>query len=109
MKTFAIGEAKKDLETVLDWAQKEKVVIFRNGKPCALVMGIQYYDKEDWELANSEEFWRMIQERRRNSRLIPLAEVEDRLFGKKKNGSPRSQHIASKKKQKRRKAAKSRS
>ena len=79
MKTVSIVEARDDLEAMLNRSQQERVVITRGGRPCALVVGIESYDAEDVALASSPEFWRMIQDRRRKGKSIPLAQVEARL------------------------------
>ena len=54
------------------------MVITRQGKPSAVVLGLESYDEEDLRLAISPEFWNMIQVRRQG-RSIPLAEVKARL------------------------------
>ena len=89
MKTISIVEARDDLETMLDRSQQERVVITRGGWPCALVVGIESYDAEDVALASSPEFWRMIQERRRKGKSIPLAQVEARLNAETHDRPPR--------------------
>jgi prevent-host-death family protein len=78
MKPIAATEAQADLDSVLDLAQKERLVILRNGKPSAVVVGVENYDAEDWALATSADFWRMIEERR-DGRLLSLADVKARL------------------------------
>ena len=54
-------------------------MISRRGKPCAVLVGIEEFDAEDLELANSDDFWRMVRERRAGGKSIPIAEVEARL------------------------------
>ncbi len=78
MKPIGAAEAQADLDSVLDLAQKERLVILRNGKPSAVIVGVEKYDAEDWELATSADFWRMIEERRHGP-LLPLAQVKARL------------------------------
>jgi hypothetical protein len=51
-------------------------VILRRGKPCAVLVGTEDYDSEDLKLASSEDFWRMIRQRRSSGKSVPLAEVE---------------------------------
>ena len=79
MKTIMDVEPHSELDTLLDSAQTEKVLILRHGKPSAVVIGLEAYDEEDLELASSPEFWELIRERRRSGRLIPLSEVEQEL------------------------------
>ena len=64
MKTISDQEAQGDLQQVLDSAQEERVLITRDGKPTAVVLGLESYAAEDLELAGSQEFWRMIEQRR---------------------------------------------
>ncbi|MCP4664467.1 MAG: type II toxin-antitoxin system Phd/YefM family antitoxin [bacterium] len=85
MKTISASEATVDITSMLDSAQVERVVITRNGKPSAVVLGLESYDAEDMNLASSPEFWQMIEQRRRGSS-IPLAEVRARLDAKQRSG-----------------------
>ena len=73
MKSIDVGHA--GLETLLADAQKERVVLTRDGKPVALMIGL---DEEQQELGSSEEFWKLIGERRRQQ-TISRAELERRL------------------------------
>ena len=79
MKTISDLEAQSDLKGVLDSAQEERIVITRQGKPAAVVLGLESYDAEDLQLAGSPDFWRMIDARRREGSAIPLAEARARL------------------------------
>jgi prevent-host-death family protein len=78
VKTISVSRTKTDIEAVLDAAQKERVVVTRNGKPSAVIVGIENYDEEELELASSAEFWSMI-EQSRKSPSIPLSELKQRL------------------------------
>jgi PHD/YefM family antitoxin component YafN of YafNO toxin-antitoxin module len=62
MKPISTTDVQTDLDAVLDLAQKERLVIMRHGKPSVVVIGVEQYDVEDWELATSGEFWRMMAE-----------------------------------------------
>jgi prevent-host-death family protein len=73
------NELQRNLDAILTRAQSERVVISRRGKPCAVLVGIENYDAEDLELARSEDFWRMIRQRRTSGQSVPLAEVDARL------------------------------
>ncbi len=79
MKTVTNREAQGHLEDVLDSAQEERVVITRNGKPSAIVLGLESYDAEDLALAGSPEFWQMIEQRRQTGASVSLAEAKSRL------------------------------
>jgi prevent-host-death family protein len=79
MKTIPTTELQKNLDAILNSSQNERIVIYRQGKPCAVLVGIQDYDAEDLKLASSPEFWQMIRQRRISIASIPLAEAEARL------------------------------
>ena len=78
MKTISLADAQSDLAALLDAAQTERVVVHRHGKPSVVLLGIEGYDAEDLQLANSAPFWQLI-EKRRKGREVPLAEVRARL------------------------------
>lgn len=79
MKAIRATELQANLDEILDQAQGGRILISRRGKPCAVLVGVESYDAEDWELAGSPEFWEMIQQRRTEGRSIPLADVEKRF------------------------------
>ncbi len=87
MKTISDREAQGNLQQVLDSAQEERVVITRNGKPAAVVLGLDAYDAEDLQLAGSREFWRMIEQRRNGGSAISLAEAKARLKAREQSAS----------------------
>ncbi len=64
-------------------AREERVVVTRNGVPVALVIGLEGLDEEHVRLGMSDEFWRLIADRRRQKTLGRRAlEAEaDRLSG----------------------------
>jgi PHD/YefM family antitoxin component YafN of YafNO toxin-antitoxin module len=78
MKTAGLEEATFDA-CVAD-AQKERVVVTRDGKPVALILGIEGMDQEDLQLASSPKFWEIIDQRRRQ-KTIRRAELEEQLGG----------------------------
>ena len=73
MKTLDVAHA--GFESFLDAAKKERVVLTREGKPVALLIGL---DEEQQDLGSSEEFWSLITQRRRQP-TISRAELERRL------------------------------
>jgi prevent-host-death family protein len=79
MKTISNLEAQTDIDAVLDSAQNERVVVTRNGRPSAVIVGLESYDDEDLTLASSPDFWRLISERRTSGSSISLAELKSRL------------------------------
>ncbi|HEY3319689.1 MAG TPA: hypothetical protein VGP72_04360 [Planctomycetota bacterium] len=68
-----------DLLGIVDAAQREKVLLTRSGKPVAIVWGIQNKDAEDLFYESSPEFWKMIEERRREEGGVPLEQVETQI------------------------------
>jgi prevent-host-death family protein len=79
MKSVHASELQTNLDGVLSSAQKEQILISRGGKPCAVLVGVAGYDAEDLRLATSQDFWRMIRDRRSEGKSSSLAEVEARL------------------------------
>jgi prevent-host-death family protein len=63
MKKINLEEATLD-GCVRD-AQQERVIVTRNGRPAALIVGIEDLDEEQLELAGSAKFWALIAERRK--------------------------------------------
>jgi len=59
-----IGLQETNLDACVAEAQDEKIVITRNGKPVALVVGIEGLDAEQVELGSSAKFWELITLRR---------------------------------------------
>jgi antitoxin (DNA-binding transcriptional repressor) of toxin-antitoxin stability system len=76
MKVIGLQEAQ--LETCVREAQGERIVLTRNGKPVALLVGVEGMDLEQIELGHSDKFWFVIRERRRQ-KTLRRAELEKRL------------------------------
>jgi antitoxin (DNA-binding transcriptional repressor) of toxin-antitoxin stability system len=81
MKTIGLKQAT--LDACIKNAQQERVVITRNGKPIALIVGVEGMDKEQLQLGSSDKFWKLV-EKRRKDKIVSRAELEQRL---KKNGN----------------------
>ncbi len=79
MKTISLDAAQADLNSLVTDSQSGRVVIERNGRPSAVVVGIEDYDEEDLALASSDEFWQMIDNRRAPGRSASISEVRERL------------------------------
>lgn len=73
MKT--IGLEFTSLDSCITEAQQERVVVMRQGKPIALVIGI---DEEQLELARDHSLWKLIEERR-TQETISRKELENAL------------------------------
>jgi antitoxin (DNA-binding transcriptional repressor) of toxin-antitoxin stability system len=64
MKAVEEADLQKNLAEYLDRLQSEPIVVTRAGKACAVLHSVAN-DLEGEELAHSPDFWRMIEERRR--------------------------------------------
>ncbi len=69
---------ENDLDSLIQDAQRERLIITRNGKPVALIVGVEGMDEEQLELGSSDKFWRLIEERRAQ-KTIPRGELEERI------------------------------
>ena len=76
MKTLELD--KTDLRHCVKVAGSSSVLVVKNGKPVALVSNVRGLDAEQIELGTSGEFWKLIQERRRQ-KTIPWENVKKRL------------------------------
>ena len=66
------------LETCVNDAQRERIVITRNGKPVALIIGVEGMDEEQLQLGSSDKFWKLIAERRAQ-KTMTRAQLEQSL------------------------------
>ena len=55
-----IGLQDTNLDSCVSEAQQQRVVITRNGKPVALVVGVEGLDAEQIELGTNPTFWGLI-------------------------------------------------
>lgn len=78
MKVVALKEAKAGLSQYCARSQDERVLITKHGRPLALVVGVEGREIEDVLTASNPEFWRMIEQRRRQP-TISLDELRARL------------------------------
>ena len=76
MKVVRLDEAK--LEECVRDAQRERLLLTHNGKPVALLVGVQGLDLEQIALGHSDEFWKLIRERR-TQKTMSRKELERRL------------------------------
>jgi len=78
MKRATVRDLQKRAEEFVAQAQKDHVVITRQGKPAAVLVGV---NKQDWEsvvLQTDPKFWQLIHARRKQA-TRPLSQVKDRL------------------------------
>ncbi|MBI2822705.1 MAG: hypothetical protein HYX74_10815 [Acidobacteria bacterium] len=73
-----IGLKETNLDVCVSEAQHERIVITRNGKPVALVVGVAGLDAEQLELGSKPAFWELITHRRRQ-RTITRAQLEEKI------------------------------
>jgi len=76
MKLVSLDEAR--IETCVKDAQRERVVLTRNNKPVALMVGVEGLDEEQLELGASDKFWKLIAQRRAQ-KTISRADLERKI------------------------------
>jgi antitoxin (DNA-binding transcriptional repressor) of toxin-antitoxin stability system len=76
MKT--IGLQKATLNRCVKDAQQERLIITRNGKPVALIIGVEGMDEEQVRLGSSSKFWTLIA-KRRAQRTLSRAEMGKKI------------------------------
>jgi prevent-host-death family protein len=77
MKSIDIAQFSANPQQYVDDSQQETIVVTRQGRPCAVLHGVED-DLETSELAHSREFWSMIEQRRREP-TIPWENAEQQL------------------------------
>jgi prevent-host-death family protein len=78
MKTVTIRDLQKKLKESVDAAQSDRVVITRQGKPAAVLVGVEGLDWETVVLETNAAFWRLIDKRRKQP-IVSLTEMRKRL------------------------------
>ena len=76
MKIVKLKEAR--LGTCIRAAQREGVVITRNGDPIALVVGVEGMDLEQVQLGQSGKFWKLVR-KWQGQKTMTRAELDRRL------------------------------
>ena len=76
MKT--IGITRTTLDACVKQARRGRVLVTRNGKPVALVVGVAGMDQEQLQLGSNDRFWELITDRRKEKTLT-RAVLEKRL------------------------------
>ncbi|MFQ5340217.1 MAG: hypothetical protein ACE5F6_01590 [Anaerolineae bacterium] len=75
---ITIDLKQASLDVCVDDAQRERIVITRNGKPVMLIIGVEGMDEEQLQLGSSDKFWRLITDRRAQ-KTLSRAELEQRI------------------------------
>ncbi len=78
MKTISVRDLQKKIRESVGEAQKDRVVVTRNGKPAAILIGVEGQDWEIVVLQTSAPFWKLI-EKRRKEKTIPMREMRKRV------------------------------
>ena len=78
MKTLDLEQSDVDLRECVAAAQQDSILITRSGKPAALVLGVEGYDLEDLRYMTDAEFWKTIEESRRQP-AMSRTELDGRL------------------------------
>lgn len=76
MKTITLKKAR--LSTCIEEAQRDRVLITRDGKPVVLIVGVEGMDEEQLRLGSSDKFWKLMEERRQQ-KTLSRAKLEKRL------------------------------
>ena len=87
-----INSERATLDSCISASQHERVVITREGKPVALIVGVEGLDEEQLQLGASDRFWKLITERR-SQRTISRAELEQRVNRKKSRNGQQSKQV----------------
>jgi antitoxin (DNA-binding transcriptional repressor) of toxin-antitoxin stability system len=84
MKTIEIPNPSPELADLIRDASKDSIIITRDGEPVAMVLGV--HGTHPLEMEPPEEFYKMIQQRRANGKLVPWEEAKARLLGASSSG-----------------------
>lgn len=84
MKSVRLESA--NLQSCITAARYDRVVVTRQGKPVALIVGVEGMDAEQLQLGSSHKFWKLI-ESRRGQKPITRATLEKK-FTRKDSTSP---------------------
>jgi prevent-host-death family protein len=79
MKVVPLGQAKNELSSYVEEAQRDHVLVTRHGKPAAIIIGVVGQDFEDLMTRSDPEFWELIKARRASSKAVSSTEARRRL------------------------------
>lgn len=74
MKTVSVRDLQKRVRHCVNASQRDRVVVTRHGAPAALIIGVVGSDWETLALQTNPSFWRLIEQRRKES-TISLEEM----------------------------------
>ena len=78
MKTISVRNLQRGVKKSVSASQRDRVVVTRNGKPAALLIGLEGQDWESVVMETSAPFWSLI-ERRRGQKTVSLDEMRRRV------------------------------
>jgi len=78
MKQLTLEQLSEQLQDYVRSTQGEQILITDNGKPSALLLGLENTNLEQLNLQLSAQFWEMISDRRKRP-TVPLSVVEKQL------------------------------
>ena len=81
MKETTLEQLPAAAQSLISGAEHQRILVTREGKPFAVIVGIEHKDAEDLRLEESPEFWKMIEERRGRP-TISIEEYEATLAAK---------------------------
>jgi antitoxin (DNA-binding transcriptional repressor) of toxin-antitoxin stability system len=79
MKTLGIEQAT--LDACVRESQVERVLVTRDGRPVAMVVGLAGLDEDQLQLSTSDSFWQLITARRKQP-TVSRAELERMAAGR---------------------------
>ena len=79
MKTLGIEQAT--LDACVRESQGERVLVTRDGRPVAIVVGVADLDEDQLQLGASDKFWQLITTRRKQP-TVSRAELERMAAGR---------------------------
>ena len=82
MKKATVQDLQRHTEEFVARAQKDRVVITRQGKPAAVLVGVNTQDWESVALQTDPKFWKLIRARRKQP-TRSLSQVKARLLRRK--------------------------
>jgi prevent-host-death family protein len=89
MKKVALSEVKDDLSKYLRMAEKEEIIITRQGKPAGVLMGFASADDWfDYQLENDGRFLERIAQARQSLRSGKSVKFEDARVAKRRRSKP---------------------
>ena len=79
MKTMTLDDMTLEkLDSCLETAQEDRVLLTRNGNPVAILVGVQGEEAPEVEVVNDPELWAILAERRKKP-CLTSAELKKKM------------------------------